>query len=189
MLRIKVTEGVKKVWKNDLFRTLIFMAIIILGIFAFRTALIIILKTNYPLQTPISESMKPTLNVGDLLIVQGIQNASEIKADEKDGDIIVFKNPGNPQKFIVHRAIAKFVINGKYYFITKGDNNRSADYWSGFPRGAVPEDYIIGKVIFRIPFLGYIKLYFGTPMGMALGILIIAAILILGNIPSQKSEM
>ena len=102
--------------------------------------------------------MKPTLNVGDLLIVQGIKNASEIKADEKDGDIIVFKKPGNPREFIVHRAIAKFVIDGKYYFITKGDNNPSCDQCVG--ASPVRKVDIYGKAIFVIPYVGWVKILF-----------------------------
>jgi len=111
--------------------------------------------------------MEPTLKIGDLLIIQGGLKAEDIYANPKDGDIIIFYNPSDPSDLpIVHRAIKKIQKDGKWYFITKGDNNPFDDYkifgW------LVPEDYIIGKVIFVIPKAGYIlrgldetKIYIG----------------------------
>ena len=99
--------------------------------------------------------MEPTLRIGDLLIIRGGLKAEDIHASPEDGDIIIFRNPDNPNDLpIVHRAIKKIQKDGKWYFITKGDNNLFNDYrafgWM------VPEDYIIGKVIFVIPKAGYI---------------------------------
>lgn len=99
--------------------------------------------------------MEPTLNVGDLLIIRGGLRAEDIHASPEDGDIIIFRSPSNPDAIpIVHRAIEKIQKDGKWYFVTKGDNNPYDDYrafgWM------VPEDYVIGKVIFVIPKVGYI---------------------------------
>ncbi|MCD6089105.1 signal peptidase I [Candidatus Bathyarchaeota archaeon] len=132
---------------------LILLAVI--GSFVLEWALIFILQTNTPFHTPISESMEPTLKVGDLLIIRGGLKAEDIHASPYNGDIIVFYNPSNPRSPpIVHRAIKKIWKNGKWYFVTKGDNNPADDLrlfgW------LVPEDYVIGKVIFVVPKVGFV---------------------------------
>mgnify|MGYP003883245213 CR=1 FL=1 len=145
----------EKALKSGLFGFVMLILLALIGSLAFQWILSLALHTSVPLYTPISRSMEPTLRVGDLLIICGGLKAEDIHASPKNGDIIVFKNPDNPEGMpVVHRAIKKFWKNGKWYFITKGDNNHRDDYWLfGW---IIPEDYIIGKVIFVIPKLGYV---------------------------------
>ena len=166
--------------RNDFVTTLLLLGLIAFSVFAFSKILAIALKTDYPLHTPISPSMQPTLNIGDLLIVQEVSNAEEINADMEKGDIIVFRKPGNPSEFIVHRAIEKRweSKDGKYYFKTKGDNNKSPDQPFAFKEW-ISEDDIIGKVIWKIPLLGYVKIFLGTPIGMATTLIIFLILIVL----------
>lgn len=65
---------------------------------------------------------------------------------------------------IVHRAMFKIDVDGKSYYLTRGDNNpvldiQQFDYGSGLGNRPVPQENLRGKVIFRIPFLGYFKLF------------------------------
>jgi len=168
-----------RLWKNELIKTLILIGLVVVSVLVFRAVLIAALRTDYPLHTPISSSMEPTLNIGDLLIVQGVANAADIHADPANGDIIIFRKPTNPNEFIVHRAIEKTWDSAekKYYFRTKGDNNRAPDQPFSFP--PVPEDYVIGKVIWRIPFLGYIKIFLGTPVGIILTVILFVILIFL----------
>ncbi|NIP67309.1 signal peptidase I, partial [Candidatus Bathyarchaeota archaeon] len=113
---------VRVVFKNETIQTVILMAIMIAGVATFWFGLGIVLRTEYPLLAVISKSMLPTLNVGDYIVVQGV-NASEIKAEKIIGDIIVFPSPGprNSGELIVHRAIGKTRGNdGELYFQTRG---------------------------------------------------------------------
>jgi signal peptidase I len=112
-----------------------------------------------------------TLQIGDLIIIQGV-DADSLNVDYPDSDIIVFHRPDNPTELIVHRIVSKITIDGKLYFFTKGDGNPPViwpnsqesmyDPWfnsnSSIPRGAVNEDLVIGKVIMRIPWIGYIPM-------------------------------
>jgi len=160
-------QRANKLLKNGLFGAVLLILFALIGSLALQWVLALALQTSTPLHTPISRSMEPTLKVGDLLIIHGGLEAEDIYADPKDGDIIVFKNPSNPEGLpIVHRAIEKIQKDGKWYFITKGDNNpfddRKAFGW------IVPEDYVIGKVIYVIPKVGYLlrgldetKIYIG----------------------------
>lgn len=175
-----LSQEVKRLWKNGLFRSACMIALVVFGVLAFRQVLIFALNTEYPLQTPVSGSMEPTLNIGDLLIVRGVSGASDIYANPGDGDIIVFPEPNNPGDLIVHRAIAKVQIGETWYFTTKGDNNQSPDPWR------ISEDDLVGKVIWHIPLLGYIKIYLGTPVGMLISIALLLAIMILEIATSEK---
>lgn len=89
----------------------------------------------------ISASMAPTLNINDMVLSLK-KSPKDIKAGEKDGDIVILKGP---QYFydhgmdsllwnylsgdvpIIHRAIDKKIMKGVYYFKTKGDNTWATD--------------------------------------------------------------
>jgi len=157
----------ESILRSSLFGAILLILIALLGSLAFQGVLALALHTSTPLHTPISGSMEPTLKIGDLLIIRGGLKAEDIHASPKDGDIIIFRSPSDPNDLpIVHRAIKKIQKDGKWYFITKGDNNPYDDYKTfGW---LVPEDNIIGKVIFVIPKMGYLlrgldetKIYIG----------------------------
>ncbi|NYZ74485.1 hypothetical protein H0O00_05050 [Candidatus Micrarchaeota archaeon] len=65
---------------------------------------------------------------------------------------------------IVHRAMFKIDVDGKSYYLTRGDNNpvldiQQYDYSSGLGNHPPPQENVRGKVIARIPYLGYFKLF------------------------------
>ena len=143
-------QELKNLREKKVIGTIFLLLIVLAGNFILQGALVLILKTDRPLYTPISGSMRPTLNIGDLLIVQGGLNGESIYAASGTGDIIVFLNPTNPYDLPwVHRAIDKEQVDGKWYIQTKGDANNAADPFR------VPEDNVIGKVILSVPVLGY----------------------------------
>jgi signal peptidase len=142
---------IKSLYNNKIVGTILLLLIVLAGNFILQGVLTLILKTDRPLYTPITGSMSPTLNIGDLLIVQGGITGESVYAANGTGDIIVFRSPSSSNGLPwVHRAINKVEINGKWYIETKGDANNNADPFR------VPEDNIIGKVIFSIPMLGYV---------------------------------
>ncbi len=160
---------VQKALKNEYVRSIIFLAIILGCVVLFWFGLRVYLRTNYPLLAVASGSMVPTLNVGDLIIVQGGFNVSDINADYLTGDIIVFHKPSNPDELIVHRAV-DVTDDG---LVTKGDHNPTVDnHWK------VTDDELVGKVVGSIPYLGHIPLFVHTPSGITI-ILILIIILVL----------
>jgi signal peptidase I len=82
--------------------------------------------------------------------------------------IIVYKSdPGNYYNLvgdIVHRVLFTINVDGQTYYITKGDNNPITDNqvfdYNGSHTGnsPIPARNVRGKVIARIPYLGYYKL-------------------------------
>ena len=84
-------------------------------------------------------SMVPEFNVGDLAIIEKC-TANDIKIQ----DVIEYQMDGYT---VIHRVIKIYQEDGEFYFITKGDNNSSED---SLP---VREEQLIGKAIFKIPYV------------------------------------
>ncbi len=134
----------------------------------------IALDTSTPMVVVISGSMEPTINKGDLLFLRGM-DPEHIKErnSEHEGDIIVYDASGlwegAPEDPIVHRVIDKFKKDGKWYFITKGDANKAKD------EEPVPGHRILGVVVGRIPYVGWIKIML-TEFSLFIPILIILSV-------------
>lgn len=96
---------------------------------------------------------KSGFNKGDIMVLMG-KKAEEIGI----GEVIVFWSAR--QDPIIHRVVKKWQENGIYYFQTKGDNNPKSIQNSVLDETKVSEKEIIGKSAFRIPWLGYIKIWF-----------------------------
>lgn len=126
------------------------LILIVLVVLGFFQGLKWVLKTDYPVLAVVSTSMVPTLNVGDLLIVQGT-TAKDVNANYGTGDIIIFKDQNDPNYRIVHRAVSKELRSDGWWITTHGDNNPPYDETSN-------ETQLIGKVILRIPYLGNLSL-------------------------------
>lgn len=175
-----------KLLKNSYVKTILLGVILLGAVFAFWFGLRIGLRTDHPLLAVASGSMVPTLNVGDLIIVQGISNYSEVVAAQKPiGDIIVFTRPVPPEDLIVHRAVAKSFKDGLWYFTTQGDHNGTPDPW-----GPVPETLVVGKVVGVVPWIGNLPLFIRTPSGLLLIILLFLVIVFIEYVPvlSKKAK-
>ncbi|MEM2906100.1 MAG: signal peptidase I [Candidatus Bathyarchaeia archaeon] len=115
------------------------------------------MATSDPIVVVVSGSMVPTLQVGDLVIIQGVE-PGEVKV----GDIVVFQSPASPSEKIIHRVVKieeryEPPDGGKeFWFTTKGDAN------SGPLPGVdhFPSRNLIGRAVrlpwgFSFPYLGY----------------------------------
>jgi len=145
-----------EVFKRDHMNTIIMILVVILIVFIFWFGLRFFLRTEHPILAVASGSMEPVLYEGDLIFVQGVQNAGDIYAAAQNadppGDIVVYRGPAS---LIVHRAIEKTKVDGTYSFTTKGDANQWPD------PGDVDESNIVGRYTgFKVPLLGHIALFF-----------------------------
>ena len=102
----------------------------------------------------VSESMKGTLNINDVIIAKKV----EVKSLNV-GDIIVFKKDG---AVITHRITNIVKRYDKLEFETKGDANNTPD------KGTVKEENIEGKYICTIKYIGNILKFIKTPIGLTL---------------------
>jgi signal peptidase I len=83
-------------------------------------------------------------------------------------DIIVYQPPAGDVYAsvgaIVHRVMFRINVSGEDYYLTRGDNNpildlQVYDYSTGASNHPIPQDDVQGKVIARVPLLGYFKLF------------------------------
>ncbi len=108
-------------------------------------------RIRYSNGTTASEAALTSITIANQTIYPNLNNSiivyRTIKNDSfyKDGDT-----------YVVHRAYAILDANGTYYVLTKGDNNPGLDiqYLNAPPNSSQIE----GKVIFSIPYIGYVKL-------------------------------
>ena len=178
----------RNILKNSYVKTVILAVIIIGGVMGFWLGLKAGLRTEYPLLTVASGSMVPTLNIGDLIAVQGVEIASELSvAPKPDGETIVFRSPRIEGELIVHRAIYKeFNEDDRlWYFRTQGDANFGPDNWWGSEtwNGMISQNRIVGRVIGKAPLIGYIPLYIRTREGIILVVILIILILMAEYLP------
>lgn len=101
----------------------------------------------------LSGSMLPTLDIGDVVIDQNIS-----VMDVKIGDVITFGDPNNKKKTVTHRVKSMKVEGRNATFFTQGDANNSGETWN------IRTDGKIGRVVLRIPKLGYVFGWAWSPM-------------------------
>ena len=99
----------------------------------------------------VSESMEPTLEKNDVVVVQKCQPEQLQK-----GDIITFKQE---ERMISHRIVDITKKQNIIKFETKGDNNQISD------SDLVEAGQVYGKVLFRIKKIGNIITYIQNVRG------------------------
>jgi len=174
-------EKIKKIWQNEYFKTAISILSVFLLFLIFWYGSIAYFNTENPYLVVSSGSMRPTLEVGDLIIVKWVP-PSQLHGNPLNGDIIVYESDEGDLR--VHRLI-KIVPSDKggYFLTTKGDaNDRSLPDEINFS-----DKRYIGKVIARIPFIGHISLFTHTRQGFYFFLfVIICLIIIFIAFPSSK---
>lgn len=113
----------------------------------------------------LSGSMLPSIQIKDIVVTKKIP-AEELEV----GDIITFIAPDSRYGgiSITHRILDKYYDDslGSYTYRTKGDNNNVAD------SSLVPNANILGKVILKIPKLGYLQDLLASKGGLIFVVLI-----------------
>jgi hypothetical protein len=90
----------------------------------------IALRSESPLLVVDFAGMRPALGFGDVIMVQGAINVSEVNAaPEPEGDIVVFRKPSEPAKLIMRRVIAKTFEENAWYLRTQVDESSLPDLW------------------------------------------------------------
>ena len=140
----------KKFTMKSLIGNLLFIAVLFLIITRFLT---VWSGTAFPVNLISANSMNPTLMEGDIV--------AWVPTDINDitvGDVIVFKSwlSWPEEKFVVHRVVEIKEAWGNPALVTKGDANEEPDINTIMP------EQVTGKVVFTIPKLGWIPIFFKT---------------------------
>lgn len=99
-----------------------------------------------------SDSMRPALHAGDLVISKRVR-PREVSVR----DIVTFKDHTRDQELVTHRVIRMKEQRGKVAFVTKGDANGATETWSVDVNGSV------GSYVMRVPRAGYFVSAFARP--------------------------
>lgn len=126
------------------------------------------------LYTIITESMEPNINPYDVILDVKVTNPEDIKI----GDVITFTSisPLTKGMVITHRVVNIAQDASGYSYQTKGDNNLSPD------ASYVPFANVHGKVLLRIPKLGYLQSFLATKGGWLIVVVIPALFIIISDI-------
>jgi len=147
---------------------------IVIGFLALIAVLLVVsvfpITGNFKIMIVQSGSMQPEIKMGSIVAVKP-HSTSSGQADYKIGDVITFQIAKNKEP-ITHRIYDIKVVGGEPRYITKGDANNAPD------QREVSQREIIGKVLFNIPYLGYVVDFAQKPIGFSLIIIIPALIII-----------
>ena len=129
-------------------------------------------KDLFSAYTIVSPSMVPSINVLDVVVTMRVNNPEDLKK----GDIITFNSTDYRYSgvLVTHRIVdIEKTSSGEYLFTTKGDNNNTPD------SSRISFNEIYGRVLFRIPKIGYIQYYLSSILGWV-AIIIAPAVMIIG---------
>lgn len=146
----------------------IFYFFFIIAIFIIGALLLATLfKTpgNYQVKIVKSGSMEPAIKTGSIVVIKP-------SVEYKIGEIITFGKDDKRNVPTSHRIEAVRMVQGKMLYTTKGDANNSSD-----PK-EISQNEIIGKVIFKLPYLGYVLDMAKTPVGFILLVAIPALVIV-----------
>jgi len=143
---------------NAIVRVLILVALVFIVTYGGMAVARTVMKTESPVMVVPSTSMVPTLNVGDIVFVKGV-DPSTITV----GTIIIFQSPSGSID-IIHRVIGIVKVGDTLFFQTKGDHNAGPDPWSP----GVPEQNVKGVLAGKIPYVGHVTLALQGPLGIIL---------------------
>ena len=145
----------------------------IIGLLALVGLLVVIsafpITGNYQIKVVQSGSMEPSIKVGSVVVVKPSESYEA-------GDVITYEGGFRDERGgripVTHRIVEKKTEGGSLAYVTKGDANDDPD------NRVVRERQIIGKVLFDVPYMGYIVEAARKPYGFLAIIIIPAAIIV-----------
>ncbi|WP_456368105.1 signal peptidase I [Thermococcus sp.] len=161
-------------WKKEV----AWIVITIVAVFSIQYGLRLALHTDSPLVIVVSGSMEPVFYRGDVVLLKGVADPSQVKIN----DVVVYDRPGYPYP-IIHRVryISTVELNGKpeKCFVTWGDNNPVPDppyptssgmleirLPNGLVAGCVPAYAVEAKAELVFPKIGLIPLWIREWLGL-----------------------
>jgi signal peptidase len=123
-----------------------------------------------------SGSMQPAIKTGDIVVIQK-------KGNYAVGDIISFNNGYKEEMSVTHRIVGLKNNNGQAGYETKGDANNKPD------GNFVPFSNVLGRSVFRVPYLGYAVEAAKQPMGFIFIIILPALYVVYDEVKNIWNEI
>ena len=148
-----------------IFKIIYYIIVAFIGIVAVLLVVSVFPITgNFKVMIVQSGSMQPEIKMGSIVAVKPADNY-------KIGDVITFQFK-MAEESTTHRIVEMRVVGGEVKYITKGDVNNAPD------SREVSQEDIIGKVLFDIPYLGYIIDFAKKPIGFMILIIVPAVVIV-----------
>lgn len=162
----EVHKKLQTTWKKAL-KALEWAATLLISLLVLMAAFLMVApRFGLKLHPVLSGSMEPALKVGGLVFCRSVP-----VAEIREGDIIGFNAPDGGK--VTHRVIAMKEEEGKLWFQTKGDANEDPD-----PDLVSISGEWVDKVVYHLPYLGYLSSFMQTRLAFLFLICGPAAILI-----------
>ncbi|MGA7703548.1 MAG: signal peptidase I [Solirubrobacteraceae bacterium] len=113
-----------------------------------------------------SNSMRPAVNAGDVLISHAVPAQSI-----RPGDIVSFNDQALQSRLVTHRVLAIRTNRQQLYFLTRGDANAVPEHWSVARAGSV------AKVDLRIPEVGWAAAWLNNGLARTATLSLLALVL------------
>lgn len=143
---------------------------------------------GYYMFNVISNSMEPTVNVGDVILAKEVDDVNALK----EGDVITFTAPsGDFNGYNITHRIVEVVKNDDgtvKYFKTKGDNPEApVDSWKLSPTEVKAKFVRVSKFI--TGFRNFISKWYGFVILILIPLLLVGVLLIVGYVRDKTAEM
>lgn len=155
------SNGTEKLFK--VLYKIFYIAIFV--IIAFLLFALFPIKGNYQIKIVKSGSMEPDIKVGSIVVIKPSSNYTV-------GDVVTFGKDTKTDIPTTHRIVSSRAVDGVLLFTTKGDANEDND------TNEIKQSDIHGKVLFDVPFFGYIIDLARKPIGFAVLIILPALIIV-----------
>lgn len=153
---------------KPLAKSLIVNALIVLIIGLVGVGAAAVISGNYQVRPVLSGSMRPGLPVGGVVITKRVPTSTL-----RVRDVVVFHNPAQPQKLLVHRIIKLTRDANGLSIQTQGDANNAPDPWTDVTlRGTTAY-----RAVYSVPLIGYAAVWTHSPTGREV-LLVVGALLV-----------
>jgi signal peptidase len=161
-----------------IFSTFIYALFIVflLGVAGLFLASLLPIPGNVQIKIVKSGSMEPAIQTGAVVVLKP-------QASYAVGDIITFGEDTGTQIPTTHRIIEVRQEGSQTFYMTKGDANEDPD------NVQIAKSEVEGRVLFSVPFAGYVLDFAKQPIGFTLMIGLPAAMIILDELARIWQEV
>jgi signal peptidase len=149
---------------------------LLVGVALLFLASLLPIPGNIELKIVKSGSMEPTIMTGAIVVIKP-ESAYTV------GDIVTFGEDSKGEIPTTHRIVSMREASGQTFYSTKGDANEDPDPME------TPKNEVIGKVIFDMPYAGYVLDFARKPIGFTLMIGVPALIIIFDELAHIVKEV
>ncbi|MBI5456680.1 signal peptidase I [Candidatus Kaiserbacteria bacterium] len=143
--------------------------VLLLGVASLFLASLLPIPGNVQIKIVKSGSMEPAIKTGSVVVLKPQESY-------KVGDVITFGEDTGTQIPTTHRIIEVRQEGSQTFYMTKGDANEDPD------NVQIAKSEVEGRVLFNVPYAGYVLDFAKQPIGFTLMIGLPAAMIILDEL-------